>query len=371
LNTKRVLFLFFLIFSVGCYALEATEANSTKQDVQGAGSFSVFTNKLPAQLKLNEVFAIKLNATSSLDENSSIQSSLSNHRGLKLLNPGYKWISDQNSSSKLNLLFKVTDYDVKLPDIQTTLLTNENAIESVSIEGREIAATAVIETPKYCKVIASSMEITNYKIDDYDAANNILAIDISAKYANLEDFKLKNINIQGVNTIKNSYESGKMFYYLIIPNTQKILEFEYFDREENTMKNIFLELDLSNIEEKVSTQTDLQPKSSDKAIYVFLTVAVIASILYGIYYFKREKIFLFLILATILSGVVFLFIPNEQVKIKKDTVVYLLPTENSTPFFKASSDIPVEKLKESEGYVKIKMEDGKIGWVRGDGVVAR
>ncbi|MCL5096840.1 MAG: YihY/virulence factor BrkB family protein, partial [Candidatus Omnitrophica bacterium] len=41
--------------------------------------------------------------------------------------------------------------------------------------------------------------------------------------------------------------------YLIIPNTQKILEFEYFDREENTMKNIFLELDLSNIEEKVST----------------------------------------------------------------------------------------------------------------------
>ena len=160
-----------------------------------------------------------------------------------------------------------------------------------------------------------------------------------------------------------------MFYYLIIPNKQKTIDFEYFNKTKNSMEAVSIALDLSKIEDKVSTQTDLQPKSKDKAFFVFLTVAIIAAILYGVYYFKREKIFLILIAITIVAGVLFLFIPNEEVKIKKDTIVYLLPTENSTPFFKAPANIPVEKLKTSEGYVKIKLEDGKIGWVKGDTIV--
>lgn len=160
-----------------------------------------------------------------------------------------------------------------------------------------------------------------------------------------------------------------MFYHLIIPDKQQSLEFEYFDKEKGVMQTIKVALDLSKIEDKVSTQTDLQPKSADKALYVFLTVTVLASILYGIYYFKREKIFLILIVVTIVAGVIFLFIPNQQVKIKKDTIVYLLPTENSTAFFQANEDMPVEKLKESEGYTKIKLKDGKIGWVKGESVV--
>lgn len=322
----------------------------------------------PTSLYKNEVFEIRLKALIGSNELGVLKTTLSNSAGVKLLNSDYKWKVSDDGSQTLSLFFKAIDSAVKLPDIQTTFVVDDVDKESVVLQGALLEAKIVIPTSKFCGVIASSLSIGNYKIDGYDASNNILAIEISAKYANLDDFKLPGVSIQGVNTLKNSYNHGKMFYYLIIPDKQTSLEFEYFDKNSQSMKTVTLALDLSNIEEKVSTQTDLQPKSSDKALYVFLTVAVIASILYGIYYFKREKIFLILIVATIAAGILFLFIPNEQVKIKKDTIVYLLPTENSTPFFKAPTDMPVEKLKESEGYVKIKMEDGKIGWVKGDNV---
>ena len=127
---------------------------------------------------------------------------------------------------------------------------------------------------------------------------------------------------------------------------------------------VTLSLDLSNIEEKVSTQTDLSPKSKDKALYVFIVVALIATILYAIYYFKRDRIFLVLIFVVIGAGFLFLFLPNEEASLKKDCSVYLLPTEGSTAFFKAESDMPVERLKVADGFVKIKLKDDKIGWAR-------
>lgn len=364
MNIKNILALMALLLGLNCFGVDEA-ANPT------GGSLLVSYEKTPTTLYIGEVFEIKLKAVASTTELGLLKTTLSNQSGLKLLNSNYKWKPLEDGSLSLSIFFKVIDQSVRLPDIQTVFAVDGVDKESASLQGNSIAAASVNQTPKYCGVIASSLEVTNYKIDGYDATNNILAIDVSARYANLEDFKLQNIALQGINTLKNGFDGGKMFYYLIIPDTQKTLEFEYFDKENGSMKAVSVTLDLSNIEDKVSTQTDLQPKSSDKAIYVFLTVAVIASILYGIYYFKREKIFLILIVITIIAGVIFLFIPNEQVKIKKDTVVYLLPTENSTSFFKADADLPVEKLKESEGYIKIKMQDGKIGWVKGDSVVNR
>ncbi len=363
MNIKNLIKIIALL--VGLSSFGAEEA-TTQQNQTMVISYE----KTPTSLRLNEVFEIRLKA-SGITEGATLKTTLQNQSGIKLLNQNYAWKPASDGSQTLSIFFKVSDASVRLPDVQTALNVEGIDKETSLLEGASIGVTSVSKTAQYCGVIASSLEIVNYKIDGYDASNNILAIDISAKNANLDDFKLQGISLQGVNSLKNGFENGKMFYYLIIPDTQKTLEFEYFNKESGSMKSVSLTLDLSNIEDKVSTQTDLQPKSSDKAIYVFLTVAVIASILYGIYYFKREKIFLILIVVTIISGVIFLFIPNEQVKIKKDTVVYLLPTENSTSFFKADAELPVEKLKESEGYIKIKMQDGKIGWVKGDTIVNR
>lgn len=337
---------------------------------QGDQKLFVTYDSSPSKLYKNEVFEIRLKATVATEELGTLQTTVSNQSGLKLLNSNYKWKLGDDGSFSLSLFFKVLSDKARLPDIQTAYTVNGVDKEAVMMGGVEMDAASVGDTAAYCGVIASSLNVNNYKIDGYDTSNNILALEISAKSANLEDFKLHNIAIQGANSIKNDFSNGKIFYHLIIPDKQQSLEFEYFNKDKGEMQTVKVALDLSKIEDKVSTQTDLQPKNSDKAMYVFLTVAVLASILYGIYYFKREKIFLVLIVVTIISGVVFLFIPNEHVKIKKDTIVYLLPTENSTAFFQANDDMPVEKLKESEGYTKIKLKDGKIGWVKGENVVS-
>jgi len=367
LKIKQV-FLFIIFLGSLCFG--ADEANITVTPASTEQALVVSYAKTPSALYKNEIFEIRLKALVSSSQLGTLKSELSNYSGIKPLNSNYKWTASDDGSFTLQLFFKTIDASVKLPDIKTAFIIDNIDKESVLLEGVSLEALTINPSLKFCGTIASSLSVTNYKIDGYDASNNILAIDVSARYANLEDFKLQGIAIQGVNSIKNGYENGKMFYYLIIPNTQKTLDFEYFDKNKGGMQSVSVALDLSKIEETVSTQTDLQPKSSDKALYVFLTVAVIATILYGIYYFRREKIFLFLIIATVVAGVLFLFIPNEQVKIKKDAVVYLLPTENSTPFFKAAADMPVEKLKESEGYIKVKLEDGKIGWVKGDNIVS-
>jgi len=369
LNIKTISVFLFLIFGSLLFAADnnQTLGGDTEQTTEQALFISY--EKMPLQLYKNEIFEIRLKALTASSEPGYLKSALANQVGIKLLNPTYSWKTGDDGSSTLSLFFKVIEPAVRLPDITTTFSIQNIDRESVLLEGFATNIASVKPSAKYCGVIAAALGVTNYKIDGYDAANNILALDVSARNANLEEFKLQGVNIQGVSSIKNNYEIGKMFYYLIIPNTQKTIDFEYFNKSKNSMETISIALDLSKIEDKVSTQTDLQPKSSDKALFVFLTVAIIATILYIVYYFKREKIFLILIAVTIIAGVLFLFIPNEKVKIKKDTIVYLLPTENSTPFFKAPSNLPVEKLKTSEGYVKIKLQDGKIGWVKGDTIV--
>lgn len=366
----KTIFIFLLLFF--CSFLFATDNNQTVDGVaeqNGEQILVISYDKTPQHLYKNEIFEMRIKALATYSEAGLLKSSLSNQVGIKLLNQTYGWKVGNDGTYTLSLYFKVTDMTVRLPDIQTTFFVQNIDKESALLEGFALNVDDITPSSKYCGVIASSLGVINYKIDGYDAANNILAIDVSAKNANLEEFKLQGVNIQGVSSIKNNFDNGKMFYYFIIPNTQKTIDFEYFNKTKNSMEAVSIALDLSKIEDKVSTQTDLQPKSKDKALFVFLTVTIIAVILYGVYYFKREKIFLILIAITVVAGVLFLFIPNEEVKIKKDTIVYLLPTENSTPFFKAPANLPVEKLKTSEGYVKIKLEDGKIGWVKGDTIV--
>lgn len=365
MKLKAILSLFYIFTAFTIYAQEETNSSQVKSD-----ALTVFYDKVPPRIYKNELLELKLRATLNSIEDGTLKSELSEFSGVKPINSNIKWRKESDGSFSANYYLKVLQPEIKLPKITTNFMVGEEIKLSVVNEpSAQIAAGTFATSAISCGVIASSLSVANYKIDDYNKNSNILLLDISAKNANLEDFKIPNIQTQGISSIKNSPNDGKLFYYVVIPSSQKSFEFDYFDKEKGEIQKISVSLDLTKIEDKVSTQTDLQPKSTDKAMYVFLTVAVIGGILYGVYYFKREKIFLILIVITVASGIIFLFIPNEQAKIKKDTVVYLLPTENSTPFYKAVSDTPVEKLKESEGYIKVKLEDGKIGWVKGESIV--
>ena len=58
-------------------------------------------------------------------------------------------------------------------------------------------------------------------------------------------------------------------------------------------------------------------------------------------------------------------LPNQNGVIKTDSYIYILPTKNSTVFFKTKKDERVEALEKRENFVKVLGVDSDfIGWVK-------
>ena len=80
---------------------------------------------------------------------------------------------------------------------------------------------------------------------------------------------------------------------------------------------------------------------------------------------------LFIIILDLIISIIFLIIsiiyllPNEKAIVKKDTNVYILPTRNSTIFFKSANSQNVEILDRKNGFIKVLGIDNEfIGWIK-------
>ena len=47
----------------------------------------------------------------------------------------------------------------------------------------------------------------------------------------------------------------------------------------------------------------------------------------------------------------------------------ILPMERSTVFFTSDKVLDIEKLGDREGYIKILLPDGKIGWTERENII--
>jgi len=138
----------------------------------------------------------------------------------------------------------------------------------------------------------------------------------------------------------------------------------YYNSKQKTFKEITIPLILQN--ELVSTQTDLNPNDSSFEKYKKVAVLVLFFIFLGLYIWKRKK-FLLVITVILLIISILYYMPNETGVVKKDSYIYILPTKNSTIFFKLDSEQKVEKLQKRNGFVKVIGIDNQfIGWVKED-----
>jgi hypothetical protein len=63
---------------------------------------------------------------------------------------------------------------------------------------------------------------------------------------------------------------------------------------------------------------------------------------------------------------------NKTIKLKENTVIYILPTKNSTIFQKTKKVVIVEDMKRKNGFAKIMFRSGDnkfIGWVKEEDVI--
>ena len=149
-----------------------------------------------------------------------------------------------------------------------------------------------------------------------------------------------------------------------MPIHKKKVEFNYYNTTSKSFVTITVPLILQN--ELVSTQTDLNPNDSSFEKYKKMAVVLLLLLFILIYIWKRNKIYLVISIILLIISIIYLM-PNKTGIVKKDSYIYILPTKNSTIFFKLENKEKVEVLNRKSEFIKVMGIDKEfIGWIKED-----
>ena len=319
--------------------------------------------KIPTNVYKNQKFEVTVKALITTTNFDNLTTSFFNHSNIAILNPNSQWKKISYDVYENTFYFKVKNSNFRLPDIEVKLLNGNSIIDTSQLSTTPIRYSDIGKgDERYSNVIADKILLKAYKTKQYNNNEALTIIDIDGINSNLEDFKLKNIAEQGVSAIKELDATQNLVYYFVTPIYQKNLIFTYYNSATKSFKDIKVPLILQN--ELVSTQTDLNPNDSTFEKYKKIAALVLFGILFLLTLWKRKKILIFF---TIISFMIALFynLPNAKGVVKKDSFVYILPTKNSTIFFKIENEQKVEILEKKNGFIKILgLENGFIGWIK-------
>ncbi|MDR1285332.1 MAG: hypothetical protein LBJ88_03930 [Campylobacteraceae bacterium] len=321
----------------------------------------------PSLVYVGEIFPVTMKAIITRDDFDKITTHTTNNTNFRILNPKSEWVHDLNNQLFTNTFYlQALKPSSKLPNFSVELINYEGvSLDSSEIEGARIETIAINGGAKFSGVLAQSFVVKNEITNKFDDKSLVVAIEMEATYSNLKDFKLKNYTNGSIDTFKDSIALQYIEYDIIIPNYVQTLEFTYFNTKSRDFQTINIPLHVKS--DDVSTHTDLNPKESKFKLYkdILFGIIFISSIIIFIY--KRYKIVL---LAAILAAI-YLFYANNpfnKVSIHSDTSIRVLPTEKSSIFHVTEGELEVEKLSSKNGYIKILLPSGRIGWVKEENV---
>jgi hypothetical protein len=263
------------------------------------------------------------------------------------LNHGEINITKQPLLYLINLKFK--------NDLNNTIFIISNDFNK-TINLNSLYKTKQIEnTPNFCNVFADNLKILN-PISTLTGNKILLSFTINTKNANLEDFSLnKDENLTLIN-------KNLATYYTYLPKFSKKFTFYYFDTIDENFKKIEIPILLK--EETISTQTDINPEEKNFFTpFHILILSIIAFFL--IIFLIYQRIFILIIPIFLSVYLVLQILPKGEKILKRNSAVRILPTENSTIFYRPVFDTKVKILNKTKNYTKIKI-DKKIGWVKNE-----
>ncbi|WP_187648518.1 hypothetical protein [Nitrosophilus labii] len=258
--------------------------------------------------------------------------------------------------------FKALTQNIRLPDITVYLLKdNYSPLIKDILPGKSIKAIKLNPPKDFCNVLANSLEMKNFQAIQYDKDQNLIVINIEANLSNLEDFHLDFAVKEGIEEIYQNFPLTSITYFAIVPSYLKNFKFSFFNLSKNKFEHISREIEVKD--ETVSTQSDIRPsESSHKTIKIIIFLSISTFFLI-IALFKKS--FFYLFIAFIFGGYgAYLSIPLKTVCVKENSKVSLLPTKNSTVFFITDYNFKTKRLNHTNGYTKIELPNGKIGWVK-------
>ncbi|MDD5399787.1 MAG: hypothetical protein PHQ93_01190 [Sulfurimonas sp.] len=341
-------------------------ANSSEAEAQEVAKVIYLSyEKIPSRVLKGEVFEVTIKTISTVKNFIDIKYELSNSKGLKLLNNS----PTRSVESKYyyeTFYFIATSENATLPDFTATLIDKNNTrYATTTLAGDKLNVISLNPGKDFSNIVASSFEIVEHKTTSYDAARNIVVFVATATNCDISALKLHNVYKQGTESITESHLDSKIIYYAIIDKKVENLSFSYF----NITKNKFITIDLPIVvnDDSVTTQSDLKPKDQSNEILKMSIAAIVAFLALVMLLWKKNYIYLIFVIVP-LSYVLYVGVPSKEVCIKEGAKIYLLPVANGTIFETTKSKYNLQKEEEVKGWIKVQLENKKIGWVKNEDI---
>lgn len=268
----------------------------------------------------------------------------------------------QNGVYKARIYLQANTANARLNGIEAKLYRNTELVGESELALTQIKIDNLDFNKNYANLVASELKISNIKCTVYDNESIICGMDAKANNTNFNNFLLKSAKSQSITNVGKDYENARCSIALIFPDNTKQFSFSYFDPVENKFidfsHNVVVE------SEEISTQIDLNPITKEINFYMQIGSLVLAVVCLAIVLiFKR----FFSLIAVAIIFIAFSFVSDanySKAVLKKEAIVRILPTHNSTIFYKNQAEREVDVLAKQGGYSKIALDDDTSGWVK-------
>lgn len=338
----------------------AEDLNTTTPAIKENIIFLSYEKK-PQRVYVNQIFKIKIKAVIATNDFDNIVTSFQDGTYTKVLNPknSWKWFND--NIYFIEYYLKVTSPTAKLPGINISVYKSSKLLVSKTLKPFTPEVIKLKQNETFSGVIAKNLRVIKSKTTKFDKKTNILVMEIEALQGNLRDFNVQSTIKNGIDSFKESLPYSKIFYFAILPNTQKEFQFSYFNTDKNKFESFIIPLEV--VSEDTSTQLELNPKESKISMYKNIILTGIAFLSLIIFFFRRKMVYIIIFLGIAIYLFIF-YNPFDSIIVPKNTKIRILPTYNSTIFYITDRKIVAEKLNTTKEYIKILLPNGKIGWIK-------
>lgn len=339
---------------------EAEPTDSAISDLfstTGSSALEIGFSNAPERAYTGEIVPVTVKLTPVDLASGNVEYTLQNEEGLRIFSETPRR-SVKEDGVYDTFYFIVHSSLARLPDITATLTSTGESSEVLT--GTALRVSPLSPPSSFANVLAEKFEIVNYKTTPYNNDSNVVIFTAKASRCDIGSFKLPDAIKQGFESKVSSAGESQMTYYVIIPDTEETLTFSYFNLKKQRYESLVIPIIVDD--DTVSTQSDLSPTDA-RHTELKVTVAVIfVVLLFALFYWRRQKWYLY-VSAFPMFYLIYVFLPNQEVCVKKDAPIYLLPINHGTIFEMTLQEEHLEAEKEVGDFIKVHLKDDQIGWV--------
>ena len=353
----------FLLFCSFLFANDVFGHNQEQpQDSTAQKILYLSYDSIPSKVIVGEVFPVTIKSLSTQADYQDISYSFEKASGINLIDDSPNH-TVKGSYFYDTFYFQATKIGATLPDVVATV-ANSNGNKyptSTTLQGEPLNVAGLNPRNDFSNILAETFNIVSYKVTSYDTEHNIILFTATATRSDLGTIHIKNVAKQGIETLDNSYANSKVTYYAVIKKGLENFAFSYYNLTTQKFEKVSLTIIVDD--DRVTTQSDLRPKDQQFSELKVIIASGVAFFFVLMIFWKR-KFSYFLLLLLPVAYIIYIVKPAERICVKKGANIYLLPLSNGTIFETTDAQGNLEVEGNTRGYVKVKLSNKTIGWVK-------